>query len=108
VWGEHDCVHFAVRAASAQTGRDYPLPSYTGLKGAIRTAREHNLLAELDQHFTPCPHVPPRGSIVATKASDFLGFRLGVVVSDKAAYVSPNGLIFARLRPHTDRYWTVL
>jgi hypothetical protein len=107
VWGVHDCVHFAVAAATAQTGKTYPLPKYVGLRGAMRAAKEHNFLAEMDEHFTPCPCVPPPGSIVATKTSDFLGFRLGVVVSDKAAYVSPSGLLFARLRPATDRYWKV-
>lgn len=92
---------------SAQTGRAYPLPSYRSPAGALRAARRTDLIAELDRHFRRCAHVPPPGALVAVREDGPTGYRLGVVVSDKAAYVSPNGLVFARLQPDTDLYWTL-
>jgi hypothetical protein len=107
VWGSHDCLHFAVGAMTAQTGQTYVLPSYGCPTSALRAARRTDLLAALDWHFRRCAHVPPPGSLVAVKENGPLGYRLGVVVSDKAAYVSPNGLVFDRLQPDTDLYWTL-
>ena len=106
-WGSHDCLHFAIGAMSAQTGKTYPLPDYGCPTGALRLARRRDFLKELDQHFRRCDHVPPPGSLVAVKEDGPTGHRLGVVVSDRAAYVSPNGLVFARLQPDTDLYWTL-
>ena len=106
-WGSHDCLHFAIGAASMQTGRRYPLPRYSTACGAARLAQRLRLLEHLDRTFWRCPHVPPPGSLVAVKEDGPTGYRLGVVVSDKAAFVSPNGLAFARLQPSTDLYWTL-
>lgn len=107
VWGEHDCLHFAIGAATVQTGISYTLPYYCTEYGAARRARSMDLIAELDRTFWRCPHVPPPGSLVAIREDGPSGWRLGVVISDKAAFVSPNGLVFDRLRPETDLYWVV-
>jgi hypothetical protein len=108
-WGVHDCVQFARGAAEAQTGVTFLLPEYKGLRGALAVCRRVCLIAELDKLFTRCAHVPPVGSIVAVQDTERegIGYRLGVVVSDRAAFVSPNGLVFAKLRPDTDLYWIV-
>jgi hypothetical protein len=106
-WGSHDCLHFAIGAMTAQTGVTYPLPAYDSPAGALRLARRMDLIGTLDRTFRRCPHVPPPGSLVAVKEDGPTGYRLGVVVSDKAAFVSPNGLAFARLQPSTDLYWTL-
>jgi hypothetical protein len=108
-WGVHDCVIFAKEAAEAQTGATYPLPSYTGIRGALEVCKRVCLVSELDKLFERCAHVPPVGSIVAVEdtKSAGIGYRLGVVVSDKAAFVSPKGLVFDKLRPDTDIYWIV-
>jgi len=106
-WGPHDCFHFAMGAASAQTGDVYDLPHYTSVRGAVEASREATLLQRVDQYFARCTHVPPPGSLVAVQEDGPIGYRLGVVVSDKAAFVSPNGLVFARLHPKTDIYWVV-
>jgi hypothetical protein len=108
-WGAHDCVLFVKGAVEAQTGHVYLTPDYEGLRGALVLARRLRIVAELDRLFTRCPHVPPPGSIVAVTDPDnpAIGYRLGIVVSHKAAFVSPSGLVFARLQPATDLYWTV-
>jgi len=108
-WGVHDCLHFAIGAAEAQTGAEFPLPKYEGIKGAIALCKRLCLVSELDKRFARCGHVPPVGSIVAVRDTEreAIGYRLGVVVSDKAAFVSPKGLVFAKLRPETDLYWIV-
>jgi len=106
-WGSHDCLRFVLGAVEAQTGRAYALPVYADPAGAARAARGRDILAELDQAFRRCAHVPPPGSIVAVKERGPLGYRLGVVVSDRAAFVSPSGLIFDTLQPETDLYWIV-
>jgi hypothetical protein len=109
-WGVHDCVQFARGAAEAQTGAEFPLPEYSGLRGALALCKRICLIAELDKRFARCKHVPPIGSIVAVQDTEreSIGYRLGVVVSDKAAFVSPSGLVFAKLRPETDMYWIVV
>lgn len=106
-WGVHDCVQFARGAAEAQTGAKFPLPEYSGLRGAMALCKRVCLVTELDKRFARCKHVPPVGSIVAVQDGDGIGLRLGVVVSDKAAFVSPSGLVFVKLQPATDIYWTV-
>lgn len=106
-WGAHDCLHFALKAMSAQTGKTYETPSYSDAVGAVRVSQQINIVDEMDRLFCRCPHVPPPGSLVAAKENTPIGRRLGVVVSDRAAYVSPNGLVFARLQPDTDLYWTL-
>jgi hypothetical protein len=108
-WGVHDCVLFAKGAAEAQTGAEFPIPEYVGLRGAIDLCKRICLVSELDKRFERCGHVPPVGSIVAVQDTlrAGIGYRLGVVVSDKAAFVSPKGLVFAKLRPETDLYWIV-
>jgi len=106
-WGSHDCLRFAIGAVTVQTGREYPLPWYATPYGAARMARKVNLLKRLDKAFWRCPHVPPPGSLVAVQEDGPAGYRLGVVISDKAAFVSPSGLIFDRLHPETDLYWVV-
>jgi hypothetical protein len=108
-WGAHDCVIFARDAVAAYTGKAHTLPAYTTLREAVIAARNMSIVEELDRRFARCRHVPPVGSLVAVVDSDApgIGYRLGVVVSDKAAFVSPSGLTFAKLRPNTDLYWTV-
>lgn len=106
-WGVHDCLHFPLRAVEAQTGVWHAPPVYASPKEALRHARNIDIVAEFDARFTRCAHVPPLGSLVVTPTGDGLRWRGGVVVSDRAAFVSPSGLVFARLRPDTDLYWTV-
>lgn len=108
-WGEHDCVQFVRGHVEMQTDRLIPVPSYRGKRGAVALLRTYDLKKELDARFARCPHVPPRGSIVARKTPEDrpLGYVLGIVVSDRAAFVSPNGLVFAKLEPETDSYWIV-
>lgn len=108
-WGVHDCVQFARKAAEAQTGAQFPLPEYSGLRGALALFKRICLVSELDKRFQRCAHVPPVGSIVAAQDTEreAIGYRLGVVVSDKAAFVSPIGLVFVKLWPETDMYWIV-
>ena len=108
-WGVHDCVQFARGAAEAQTGAGFPLPEYSGLRGALALCKRVCLVTELDKRFERCTHVPPVGSIVGVQDTERegIGYRLGVVVSDKAAFVSPIGLVFVKLRPETDLYWIV-
>jgi hypothetical protein len=108
-WGTHDCVQFVRGAAEVQTGASFPLPEYASLRGALALCKSISLVAELDKLFDRCEHVPPVGSIVAVHDTEreSVGYRLGVVVSDKAAFVSPSGLVFAKLRPETDLYWIV-
>jgi hypothetical protein len=108
-WGVHDCVIFARDAVAAYTGQVHALPVYANIREAVVAARTLNIVEELDRRFVRCRHVPPVGSLVAVADPDApgIGHRLGVVVSDKAAFVSPSGLTFARLRPDTDLYWTV-
>jgi len=106
-WGSHDCLHFALGAVTAQTGQPYDIPAYGCPKGALRVHLRVGLVKALDNLFCRCAHIPPPGSLVAVKEKGPIGYRLGVVVSDKAAYVSPNGLVFARLQPDTDLYWTL-
>jgi hypothetical protein len=100
---------FARKAAEVQTGAQFPLPEYSGLRGALVACKRICLVSELDKRFRRCAHVPPVGSIVAVQDTEreSIGYRLGVVVSDKAAFVSPSGLVFAKLRPETDMYWIV-
>lgn len=106
-WGVHDCLHFPLRAVEAQTGIWHAPPAYASPKEALRHARHINIVTEFDTRFRRCPHVPPAGSLVVTPTDDGLNWRGGVVVSDRAAYVSPSGLVFARLRPDIELYWTV-
>jgi hypothetical protein len=82
-------------------------PRYSTACGAARLALRLNLLAHLDRTFWRCAHVPPPGSLVAVREDGPTGYRLGVVISDRAAFVSPNGLVFDRLQPETDLYWVV-
>ena len=103
-WGVHDCVQFARGAVEAQGG-DCPVPEYRGQRGALALSRRMCVVTYLDRVLVRCPHVPPVGSIVLVRDGD--QWRLGVVVSDKAAFVSSAGLVFARLRPESDLYWTV-
>jgi len=106
-WGVHDCLHFSLRAVEAQTGVWHSPPTYTSPKEALRQVRHMDVVAEFDARFSRCPHVPPLGSLVVTPTDDGLRWRAGVVVSDRAAFVSPSGLVFARLRPDIELYWTV-
>jgi hypothetical protein len=106
-WGSHDCLGFVLGAVEAQTGKVYDIPAYSDPASAARVARGRNLLAELDTAFRRCAHVPPPGSIVAVEERGPLGYRLGIAVSDRAAFVSPSGLVFDRLQPETDLYWIV-
>lgn len=108
-WGEHDCVHFVRGHIEAQTGESIPLPAYQGKRAALALLDAYDPFVALDARFPRCVHVPPRGSIVARQAPDQrpLGYILGIVVSDRAAFVSPSGLVFARLTPETDIYWTL-
>jgi hypothetical protein len=108
-WGVHDCVQFTKGAVKAQTNRDIDLPHYSSIRGAISLCKTICLVSELDKMFDRCNHIPPIGSIVAVGDTyrTSTGPRLGVVVSDKAAFVSPNGLVFSKLRPETDLYWIV-
>lgn len=106
-WGVHDCLHFPLRAVEVQTGEWHEPPVYASPKEALRHAKTIDIVAEFDARFTRCPHVPPKGSLVVTPVEEGLRWRGGVVVGDRAAYVSPTGLVFARLQPDKELYWTL-
>lgn len=108
-WGVHDCVQFVKNAVEAQTKNKIDLPNYTNLRQAISLCKKVCIVSELDGRFARCNHIPPIGSIVAVQDTMRVntGPRLGIVVSDKAAFVSPNGLVYQKLRPETDLYWIV-
>lgn len=108
VWGEHDCLHFPLRAAEAQTGVWHEPPTYTSTREALHHARALDIVAEFDARFVRCAHVPPKGSLVLTPSTGGIKWRGGVVVSHRAAYVSPSGLIFASLQPSVELYWKVI
>jgi hypothetical protein len=106
-WGVHDCAHFTLGAVEAQTGVRHDPPEYSNARGAFACFVKQRMSDWFDERFERCAHVPPVGSIVVIKCDDAITQRAGVVVSDKAAFVSPSGLVFAKLRPETDLYWIV-
>jgi hypothetical protein len=106
-WGTHDCAHFTLGAVEAQTGVWHEPPKYSNARSAFACFVAQSMAEWFDERFTRCAHVPPVGSIVVVKCEDAITERAGVVVSDKAAFVSPIGLVFAKLRPETDLYWIV-
>ena len=106
-WGVHDCAHFTLGGVEAQTGVWHEPPAYTNAREAFACFRKQSMSEWFDQRFERCPHVPPVGSIVVVRCDDAIIERAGLVVSDKAAFVSSSGLIFRKLQPAADKYWTV-
>ena len=106
-WGVHDCAHFTLGAVEVQTGARYEPPKYSSAAQAFSCFVKQSMSDWFDERFERCVHVPPVGSIAVVKCDDAITQRAGIVVSDKAAFVSPSGLVFAKLRPETDLYWIV-
>ena len=106
-WGVHDCAHFTLGAVEAQTGIKYEPPKYSNAREAFACFVEQSMISWFDERFTRCPHIPPVGSIVITRCSEAITQRTGIVVSDKAAFVSPTGLVFIKLNPDKDVYWSL-
>ena len=96
--GRHDCARLAAGAVAAQTGWIIAVPRRRG---------PVDLVTEVDRLLPRCAHVPPPGGIVASPDGPPFGWRLGVVVSDRAAFVGRDGLVFHRLRPDAEIYWSV-
>lgn len=118
-WGKHDCLTFISGAIEVQTGEN-PLKKeilkYKDAKSGISAYNRYRKAGKsykttLDSVLSRFEGViPPRGSIVAHGGIEGLGevfgAALGVMISNRAAYVGESGLVFLPFEK-TQKAWLV-
>ncbi len=103
-WGTHDCISFSNGAMRRLTGTGYADEWVKRYKTALGAARYYKkqeargefktIIEAIDAKLNRVAF-PLRGSIVAREmAGEFLGYRLGVCIGTKVAFVAEHGLIF--------------
>jgi hypothetical protein len=117
-WGLHDCLKFADGAIEAQTGELIFTDWYGRYKtewGCLLNYRRQlrrtgfcDIIEAVDSRLSRFSgKIPPRGSIIGRKAEPMItGLILGVVISDKAVFLSEDGLQFVSIVPG-DIFWSV-
>jgi len=115
-WGAHDCLTFSNDAFKAYHGAGYAddwvgeyiahggepmLPSRMRAKFGAQTFDE-----AIERKLQEVKHVPPRGSLVATKKAErwLIGYALGICVGTKAAFISRAGVVYYPL-DDIDKAW---
>ena len=117
VWGRHDCMTFANAAVTAYRGRGFA-DDWVNAYSTENEASSHaaalllamgagNVVEAVDRRLDRSRSlIPPRASVVARPSDGVLGYGFGVMVSDRAAFVGPRGLVMLKVRP-TDICWSV-
>ena len=106
LWGSHDCILFANKAAHALRGRgfcDDLIGQYDGLNACrfyrkgLRAGGYKDITDAIDTRLNRLIF-PSKGAIVARKMpNEFLGYRIGVCIGQKIAFVGAAGLQFEGL-----------
>ena len=102
-WGEFDCFIFCADAIQALTGedvfKDYEFRGkYKSAEGAIKQFKKHgfkNIEHIWDEFLEPVhPNYAQRGDIVLLDLFDFKIPASGVVIDSRAAFLSPDDIIY--------------
>lgn len=120
VWGENDCLTFVNECVKITRGESFAddwLGDYSSGRSAFRRYRKLLYTQEYDtiidmlddrlERFTG--RFPSRGSVVGRPCDQVIGVLplvLGVVVSDLAAFVDSNGMVFSQIHEN-DIFWSV-
>jgi hypothetical protein len=112
-WGEHDCLIFSNNAFAAYHGFGYAEEWFGRYSRDGKPKKTADMRQEFGVEFfdemigsklTQISHIPPKGAIVATSntaerhcAVRFIPYALGISVGTKAAFLSPNGVLYLPL-----------
>ena len=117
-WGQNDCLSFVGGCLKAQTGQNKIADwqgTYTTRWGAFLNYRRKlnqfgfdSIIDALDARFERQDlKLPPRGSIILRpQKTAVMSFVFGVVLSEYAAFVGSDGLVFT-LVESDDLFWGV-
>lgn len=117
-WGDNDCLSFVGGCLEAQTGENKITDwsgSYSTRWGAFLNYRRKlysfgfdSIIEALDARFErQCVRLPSRGCIILRpQKSAVMSFVFGIVLSEYAAFVGSDGLVFT-LIDDDDLFWGV-
>ncbi len=114
-WGKHDCLTFSNAAFKSFHGYGFAdefLGQYmNGSEPMIpselrRKFQVSNFDEAIEGKLKAVDHVPPRGSLIATKKIErwLIGYALGICVGMKGAFLSRQGVIYSDLE-EIDKAW---